>query len=84
MPNASDLAVLCRLEQLETTSKDCEQLMPQGLEPLQARVEELAKELATLEAGIVEAEAKNELYKLLEIRTRWGCRTRRGVTVKWC
>jgi len=61
----------CSLEQLETTSHDCEQLMPQAMESLQARVAQLAADLASVEQDIVEAEAKHELYKLLEIRTRW-------------
>ena len=32
----------------------------------------MAAELAAVEQDILEAEAKQELYKLLEIRTRWG------------
>ncbi|KAL4440036.1 hypothetical protein ABPG75_003037 [Micractinium tetrahymenae] len=58
------------LAQLETTSRDCEQLMPSGEEALQARVAELSAELAAVEQDILEAEAKHELYKLLETRTR--------------
>ena len=61
----------CRLEALETTSRDCEQLMPQAQVALAGRARQLAAELAGVEGDILEAEAKHELYKLLEIRTRW-------------
>lgn len=45
--------------------------MPDGEEALQARVAQLSSELAAVEQDILEAEAKHELYKLLETRTRW-------------
>lgn len=60
----------CRLEQLELTSRDCEQLMPQSLAEAEARVMALSEELARVDNDIVESEAKNELCKLLEIRTQ--------------
>ncbi|EFN52866.1 hypothetical protein CHLNCDRAFT_138354 [Chlorella variabilis] len=58
------------MEQLETTSRDCDQLMPQGMAELVGHVEGLGGELAGVERDILEAEAKHELYKLLEVRTR--------------
>ena len=61
----------CRLEQLELTSQECAQLMPQSMAEAEARVAALEEELARVENDILEAEAKNELYKLLEVRTRW-------------
>ncbi|KAL4854466.1 hypothetical protein ACK3TF_004820 [Chlorella vulgaris] len=57
------------LEQLETTSRDCEQLMPRAMEGMVGRAEALSGELAGVEQSIQEAEAQHELYKLLEIRT---------------
>ena len=59
------------------TSRDCEQLMPRAEQDLQAKAVRLEEELGLGEQEFVEAEAKNELYKLLEIRTRWGQRQRR-------
>ncbi|PRW33225.1 outer dynein arm-docking complex subunit 1 [Chlorella sorokiniana] len=58
------------VEQLETTSRDCEALMPQAMANLQARVAALTGELAGVERNMLEAEAKHELLKLLEVRTR--------------
>lgn len=57
------------MEQLETTSRDCEQLMPRAMEGMVGRAEALSGELAGVEQSIQEAEAQHELYKLLEIRT---------------
>lgn len=62
---------LGRLEGLELTSQECEQLMPQSALDLEARVQQLTEELGRVEESIVEAEAKSELYKLLEARTRF-------------
>jgi hypothetical protein len=62
----------CRLEALETTSRDCEQLMPQAMADLTGRLEALSAELGAAERELVEAEAQHELYKLLETRTRWA------------
>jgi hypothetical protein len=45
--------------------------MPQAMEGLLARAEGLSCEVARVEQDIGEAEAKHELYKLLETRT--GC-----------
>lgn len=70
-PSAIVVPARCRVAQLETTSRDCDQLMPDGEEALQARAGQLAAELASVEQDILEAEAKHELYKLLETRTRW-------------
>lgn len=50
---------------------DCEQLMPRGEGGLAGRAQELGAEVARVERDIGEAEAKHELYKLLEVRT--GC-----------
>lgn len=44
--------------------------MPQGMAELVGHVEGLGGELAGVERDILEAEAKHELYKLLEVRTR--------------
>ena len=71
IPAPSPPVCPCRLEALETTSRDCEQLMPQAQAALAGRARQLAVELAGVESDISEAEAKHELYKLLEIRTRW-------------
>lgn len=46
--------------------------MPAGQAGLEARAGELSAALAAVEGDILEAEAKHELYKLLETRTRWG------------
>ena len=46
--------------------------MPQAMAALAGRAGQLSAELAGVEQDILEAEAKHELYKLLEIRTRWG------------
>ena len=51
--------------------------MPRAEQDLQAKAVRLEEELGLGEQEFVEAEAKNELYKLLEIRTRWGQRQRR-------
>lgn len=59
------------MEQLETTSRDCDALMPAAEGALQARLATLTSELAGVDGDIIEAEAKHELYKLLELRTRW-------------
>lgn len=58
------------LETLQTESRDCEALMPAALPALEARLAALEGELARVERDQVEAEAKHELYKLLEVRTR--------------
>lgn len=58
------------MEQLHTESRDCDALMPQALPTLQALLAALEGDLAAVERDQVEAEAKHELYKLLEVRTR--------------
>lgn len=58
------------LEALQTESRDCEALMPAALPALEARLGGLEGELAGVERDQLEAEAKHELYKLLEVRTR--------------
>mmetsp|Transcript_26138 Transcript_26138/g.62178 ORF Transcript_26138/g.62178 Transcript_26138/m.62178 type:complete len:855 (+) Transcript_26138:308-2872(+) len=58
------------LQKLENMATDSRLRVPEEMEPEQARINKLRSEMESLEAELVEAEAKNRLYTLLGERPR--------------
>ena len=56
--------------QLDVTSRDCTALMPSGQPEATVKINALTQDKAGLVADLVDAEAKNQLYTYLALRTR--------------
>lgn len=55
---------------LEVTSRDCTALMPSGQPQATGKIAALNDAKSTRNSELVDADAKNQLYTLLAVRTR--------------